>query len=203
VFRDHLAADSLKAAAEESLKKLGTDYVDLLLIHWPNERVPLQETLGAMQELQEAGEVRNIGVSNFTVGLMQEAEEVAESPIFCNQVEYHPFLSQEPVLRWCREHGLLLTAYSPLARGKVLDEPVLERIGETHGKTPAQVALRWMMQQEGVVAIPKASSEDHLRQNLAITDFELSEDEMEEVSGLARGERIIDPSVFPTPEWDT
>ena len=167
-----------------SLKSLHTDRVDLLLMHWPSRSVPLEETLGAMRELQEEGSVRHIGVSNFPPSMVEDAARHAE--IFCNQVEYHPYEAQDELLEQAKEMDYLLTAYRPLSKGTILDDVTLREIGETHGKTPAQVALRWLIQQEKVVAIPKATSEDHLRSNFDVFDFELSDEEMERVFGLSR-----------------
>ena len=168
----------------ESLKKLDTDRVNLLLMHWPGRDVPLEETLGAMRELQEEGSVRHIGVSNFPPSMVQEAAQHAE--IFCNQVEYHPYEAQDELLGQAKEMDYLLTAYRPLSRGRILNDKTLREIGEAHGKTAAQVALRWLIQQEKVAAIPKATSEEHLKANFDVFDFELNDEEMERVSELRR-----------------
>jgi 2,5-diketo-D-gluconate reductase B len=193
VYREHVflvtkvrtsrfSHDDVLRSTRESLKKLQTDYVDLLLMHWPSSSVRLEETLGAMTKLQEEGSVKYVGVSNFPPLMVEEAAKHAE--IFCNQVEYHPYKAQNELLEQAREMDYLLTAYSPVARGAVANDATLREIGEVHGKTPAQVALRWLIQQEKVVAIPKAASEDHLRSNLDIFDFELSDEEMERVFAL-------------------
>ena len=184
VSTSNFAHDDVIGSSRESLGKLGTDYVDLLLMHWPSRSVPLGETLGAMKELQEDGAIRHIGVSNFSPSLVEEAMEHAE--IFCNQVEYHPYKSQAELLEQAGEKDYLLTAYSPVARGAVTDDETLREIGEAHGKSPAQVALRWLIQQEKVAAIPKAAGEEHLKSNLGIFDFQLNEEEMQRVFGLAR-----------------
>jgi 2,5-diketo-D-gluconate reductase B len=168
----------------ESLKKLDTDRVNLLLMHWPSRDVPLEETLGAMRELQEEGSVRHIGVSNFPPSMVQEAAQHAE--VFCNQVEYHPYEAQDELLGQAKEMDYLLTAYRPLSRGGILNDEKLREIGEAHGKTGAQVALRWLIQQEKVAAIPKATSEEHLKDNFDVFDFELNDQEMERVSELRR-----------------
>jgi 2,5-diketo-D-gluconate reductase B len=182
---------SVRRSTRESLNKLGTDYLDLLLIHWPNTpwMAPLSETLGAMNDLVEEGLVRHIGVSNFSPSLLDKARDISSTPIFTDQVQYHPYWDQRKLLDYCRIHDVLLTAYSPLARGGVLDDPALVQIGNRYGKSPAQVALRWLVQQEGVAAIPKASSREHLEANLAVFDFELTDAEME---------RIRDPSKVKT-----
>ncbi|MDQ4106089.1 MAG: aldo/keto reductase [Actinomycetota bacterium] len=171
-------------SGRESVKRLGADYVDLLLMHWPNPSVPLEETLDAMRELQEEGSVRHIGVSNFPASMVEEATRHAE--IFCNQVEYHPRNPQDELAAQAKELDYLLTAYSPVAKGRIKDDPTLKEIGEAHGKTPAQVALRWLVQQEKVAAIPKAQGREHQESNLDIFDFELSEEEMRRISGLGR-----------------
>ncbi len=195
---DNFRRDRVLSSARESLAKLRTDYVDLLLLHWPNPEVPLEETLLAFLELREAGAVRHIGVSNFPSKLVSEAQKTV--PIFANQVEYHPYLEQETLLGQARTQDYMLTAYSPIARGEVMDDPVLKEIGEAHGKNPPQVTLRWLVQQDHVAAIPKASSEKNRVGNLEIFDFELSDEEMARIFALSRGERMIDPE--DGPEWD-
>ena len=174
--------DNVVHSTRGSLKKLQTEYVDLLLMHWPNPSVPLGETLGAMRELQEEGSVKHVGVSNFPPPMVEEATEHAT--VFCNQIEYHPYRAQDELLGQAKEMDYLLTAYSPVAKGRVVNDKTLQEIGEAHGKTPAQVALRWLIQQEKVAAIPKAASEVHLRGNFDIFDFELSDGEMEVVFAL-------------------
>lgn len=169
------------SSTHESLRLLGTEYVDLMLLHWPNVDVPLGETLGALRELQNAGSIRHIGVSNFSPALVEEARQHAT--IFCNQVEYHPYYPQDDLLAQARELDYLFTAYSPLARGKVLEDPALQAIGAAHGKTPAQVVLRWSIQQN-VATIPKAGSDEHRRANFDIFDFELSDNEMQTIHDL-------------------
>jgi 2,5-diketo-D-gluconate reductase B len=170
--------------ARESLRKLHTDYVDLFLMHWPNPSVPLEETLGAMSELQQEGSVRHVGVSNFPPSMIEEATQYAV--IFCNQVEYHLYKAQDELLKQAREMDYLLTAWRPIARGAVLNDGTLKEIGEAHGKTPAQVALRWLIQQDHVSAIPKATSEEHLKSNFDVFGFELSHEEMERIFTLRR-----------------
>jgi diketogulonate reductase-like aldo/keto reductase len=182
VWPDDFARERVIRKTRESLNKLGTDYVDLLLMHWPSERVPLEETLGAMCALQEEGSVLRVGVSNFSPALVEDAAQHAE--VFCNQVEYHPYRDQSELLAQARETDYLLTAYRPLARGGVEGDRTLREVGEAHDKTAAQVALRWLVQQEKVCAIPKATGEDHLGANLHVFDFELSAEEMNRVSSL-------------------
>ena len=184
IWPSDFAHDSAIRKTTESLKKLRTQYVDLLLMHWPGDSVPLGETLGAMRELQEEGNVLHIGVSNFSPSLVEEAAEHAE--IFCNQVQYHPYRRQAALLGQAQEMDYLLTAYTPLSRGGVQKDTTLKEIGETHNKTATQAALRWLLQQDKVIAIPKATSEEHLRENLDVFDFELSDEEMDRVFSLGR-----------------
>jgi 2,5-diketo-D-gluconate reductase B len=184
VSTSNFSHDSVIRSTRESLKKLQTEYVDLLLMHWPSTSVPLGETLGAMTELQEEGSVKHVGVSNFPPSMVEDATKHAT--VFCNQVEYHPYTAQDELLGQARGMDYLLTAYSPVAKGRISKDATLQEIGESHGKTPAQVALRWLIQQEKVAAIPKAASEDHLRSNFDIFDFELSDEEMERIFTLRR-----------------
>src|SRR5215207_636805 len=184
VWPSDFAYDRVIRKTRESLKKLRTDYVDLLLMHWPGEGVPLEETLGAMRELQEDGSVLHVGVSNFSPSLVREAAEHAE--IFCNQVQYHPYRNQKALLEQAQEMDYLLTAYTPLSRGGVQRDKTLGEIGEAHNKTATQVALRWLLQQDKVCAIPKATGEEHLRENLDVFDFELSDEEMDRIFSLGR-----------------
>jgi 2,5-diketo-D-gluconate reductase B len=184
IWPSDFAHDRVISKTRESLKKLRTGYVDLLLMHWPGDGVPLGETLGAMRELQEEGSVLHIGVSNFSPSLVEDATEHAE--IFCNQVQYHPYRNQDALLDQSQKMDYLLTAYTPLSRGGVQDDATLKDIGEAHGKTATQVALRWLVQQEKVSAIPKATGEEHLGENLDVFDFELSEEEMDRIFSLSR-----------------
>jgi 2,5-diketo-D-gluconate reductase B len=201
VWMDRVRDGDLQKSVDESLTRLKTDYVDLLLIHWPVTDVPFEEQLRALQDVQRAGKTRLIGVSNFTVAQMKTAVEEIGAPLVNNQVEYHPFLTQKPVLDYIRAHGMFLTAYSPLARGKVRESGVLNEIAAAHDKTPGQVALRWLIQQERVAAIPKAASEQHLRGNIQIFDFHLTDDEMEKIAAIGTPEgRMVDPNWAP--DWD-
>lgn len=184
VWSNHFRKDQVQQAGEDSLRRLGLDYLDLYLIHHPSDAVPLEETLAGMQALVDQGKTRFIGVSNFSVSLLERSRENAGAPIFTNQVKYHPFHHQDDLLQYCQAEGILLTAYSPLARGRVLGDQTLKEIGNHYDKTPAQVVLRWLVQQERVITIPKASSEQHQRDNLAVFDFQLSAEEMEAIRTL-------------------
>jgi len=194
-----LAPHDLERSVKESLVKLRLDVIDLLLIHWPNPRVPLPETLGAMAKLKREGFVKQIGVSNFTVALLAEANKLSNE-LVCNQIECHPFLDQDMVIAACRKAGMAVVAYSPIARGGAKGNAVLERIGKEHGKTASQACLRWLTQQ-GIVVIPRTSKIERLQENRDILDFDLSDAEMKEIAGLAcGGGRIVDWSW--SPKWD-
>lgn len=197
VWRSNLAYDDVHTSVRESLDRLGTEYVDLLLIHWPHSEIPVEETLEAMMELRDADAVKHIGVSNFTISQLKEAMDLADEPIVTDQVLYHPFKDQSDLHRFCVEHTVALTAYSPLARGEVVNDELLERIGARYDKTSAQVALRWLIQQEGVVVIPKATSERHLEENGAIFDFSLTDEEMGEIRERSGGLEIQIRNQFP------
>jgi 2,5-diketo-D-gluconate reductase B len=198
IFPGDFEPDAIKAAAEDSLRSLRTDYLDLLLLHWPDDSVPLERTLAALAELREAGRIRNLGVSNFPAGLLAQALEHA--PVFCDQVEYHPFLGQDRLLELARERDLLITAYSPLAHGRVPGDATLAEIGEAHGKTAGQVALRWLLDQPAVSPIPKASSHERRVENFEVLDFALSDEERARIDALPKDDRQIDPDFGP--DWD-
>jgi 2,5-diketo-D-gluconate reductase B len=198
VPHDQATAELVERDAEESLERLGVDYLDLLLLHWPSPDVPLEETLKAMTALRDDGRIRDLGVSNFPAGLLKQALELA--PVFCNQVEYHPFLGQERLLELARANDVLITAYSPLAHGKVPDDETLNRIGSQHGKTAGQVALRWLLDQDHVSPIPKASSHERRVENFEVFDFELSPEERAEIDGLPKAVRTADPPWAP--DWN-
>jgi len=198
VFPGDFEPDALKAAAEDSLRNLRTDYLDLLLLHWPDPDTPLERTLQAMNELREAGTIRQLGVSNFPADLLAEA--LQHAPVFADQVEYHPFLSQEKLLVLARQEQVLVTAYSPLAHGRVPSDATLTEIGDRHGKTAGQVALRWLLDQPGVSPIPKASSHERRVENFEVFDFELTPEDRERIDGLPKDGREIDPDFAP--DWD-
>ena len=193
-----LSAVGVHDQVEQSLRDLRTEYIDLLLIHWPNRRVPLAETLAAMVEARDAGRVRHLGVSNFPSALLREA--LTHAPLICDQVEYHPYLGQPQVFEVAREHELLVAAYSPLAQGAVTRDPALGEIAEAHDRTPAQIALRWLLDQPRVAALPKASTHEHRTANIDVFDFELTDEERVRIAGLERGLRTIDPPWAP--DWD-
>jgi diketogulonate reductase-like aldo/keto reductase len=181
LFRENLTRDRVGPAVDESLRKLATDFVDLLLIHWPNEDVPLGETLGAMREAQDAGKVRHLGVSNFKGPLLLEAMEHAT--ILADQVPYQPGRTQNTLLGIAAERDVLITAYSPL-RGDGMRSPVLAEIAADHGKSVQQVVLRWLLQQDKVSPIPRSANPKHRAQNFEVFDFELTDEEMQRISAI-------------------
>ncbi|WP_201619214.1 aldo/keto reductase [Psychrobacter maritimus] len=194
--------EKLIAAAKRSLENLDTDYVDLLLLHWPDDRVPLSETIPALCELQKQGLTRNIGVSNFNITNIIEAKRYADVPIAVNQVEFHPFIKQNTLQTFLNNHHILLEAYSPLARGDVFDNKIIKDIADKHGITPAQVSLAWILSDKQRIAIPKTSNPEHLQGNLDAIKVELSADELEKIGSLARsdGRKIKHPDYSPA--WD-
>lgn len=202
VWPDHYEPRAFRDAVAASLERLGVERVDLLLLHWPRFRgTSLERTVDLLNEARAEGRTRHIGVSNFTPELLARAAGASEAPLVTDQVEYHPFLDQTAVLGTVRERGMVLTAYSPLAHGRAPRDPTLAEIGRRHGKTASQVALRWLLEQDRVAAIPRTSDPEHCAENLDILDFRLSTREMEEISGLAEpGGRVIDPDGL-APDW--
>jgi len=185
IWPSHFAPRDLERAAKDSLTRLRVAEVDLLLLHWPNPQVPLADTLGALLSVRRMGLTRHIGVSNFTVALINEAVRLAGDEIVCNQIEMHPFLSQPKVVAACRALGVGIVAYSPIAKGRAKNDIVLQRIGEAHGRSAVQVSLRWLVQQD-IAVIPRTSRVERLEENAAIFDFALSEAEMRAIGQLAR-----------------
>lgn len=198
IWREQLEPDSLRRELQNSLRDLQTDYLDLLLIHWPNSDISLSSTLEAMMNAREKGYIRNLGVSNFPSTLLKQALE--DAPVFCDQVEYHPLLNQDAVLSVAREHDLMVTAYSPLAQGEVLDNSELEEIGKAYGKSASQVSIRWLLEQSQVVAIPRSANPGHIQQNFEVFDFELSEEDKKRIGQLPKNRRQINPGFAPA--WD-
>jgi diketogulonate reductase-like aldo/keto reductase len=192
IWPTHFAPRELERAARECVARLRLTEVDLLLLHWPNPQIPLGETLGALCKVKRDGLARNIGVSNFTVALLGEAAAASSEPLACDQIECHPLLDQSKVIGACRELGIAVVAYSPIARGTIKGNLVLTRIGAAHDKTAAQVCLRFLVQQQ-IAVIPRTSKIERLSENAAIFDFDLSEAEMAEIAALAHpGGRVVD-----------
>jgi diketogulonate reductase-like aldo/keto reductase len=201
VWFEDIADGDLQRSAEQSLRRLGLDRVDLLLIHWPNRAVPLDSSIGALCDAKRRGLTNHIGVSNHPVALLDRAVALATEPLVANQCEYHPYLDQSKVLAACRRHGMALTSYTPLGKGHVADDPVVKRIASLHGRAASQIVLRWHVQQPGVAAIPKSSNPGRIAENFGIWDFALSQDEMAAISALARpGGRVVNPGFAPY--WD-
>ncbi|QND54640.1 aldo/keto reductase (plasmid) [Phyllobacterium sp. 628] len=202
VWVDKYRHDAFIASVDESLKKLKTDHVDLLLLHWPNNAVPLAEQVGALNEVHKAGKVRHIGVSNFSTALMAEAIALSDAPLVTNQVEYHPYLNQAPVLNAARQAGMSITGYYAMADGAVFTDATLKDIAARNGRSVAQIVLRWMVQQEGVIALSKTVGEARVAENLAIFDFALSAEDMAAIHALAvPNGRIVSPNGL-APVWD-
>lgn len=202
VWIDNFAPDRFAASVDESLAKLKTDHVDLLLLHWPNGSVPLADQIGALNAVREAGRTRHIGVSNYTIALLAQARALSAAPLVTNQVEDHPYLDQGRLLAAMREAGMALTAYYAMADGKVFADPLLAEIAARHHRSIAQIVLRWLVQQEGVVALSKTVSEERARDNAAIFDFALDEAEMAAIHGLAEPNgRVLKPEGL-SPVWD-
>jgi 2,5-diketo-D-gluconate reductase B len=202
VWPSHFARRELMRSAKESLHRLKLSQVDLLLLHWPNPEIPLAETIGALCEAKRAGLTRHIGVSNFTVALLAEAARLSIEPLVCNQIEMHPYLDQSKVIEACDAHGMAVVAYSPIARGNAHKDTGLARIGKMHGKTAAQISLRFLVQQR-IAVIPRTSRTGRLSENIALFDFSLSEPEMAEIAALARrASRIVDYSYSGQAKWD-
>jgi 2,5-diketo-D-gluconate reductase B len=203
VWVTNFAPDAFLASVEDSLKKLRTDHVDLLLLHWPGgSEVPHAEQIESLNEVQRRGWTRHVGVSNYNVAQMADAIRRSPAKIATNQVEYHPWLDQSKLLAAARAAGVSVTAYYAMADGKSARDPVLAEIGRAHGKSAAQVALRWLVQQPDVIALSKTAKVSRLGENLAVFDFELSEEEMARIFALASPEgRIVNPKEL-APAWD-
>ena len=195
-----LAPRALERAVRQSLVNLRVSDVNLLLIHWPNPQIPLAETLGAMCKMKREGYTRHIGISNFTVALVDEAVKLSSEPIVTNQIEWHPYLDETKVKAACDKHGIAVTAYCPIARGRAGGDEVLAGIGKKHGKTAAQVSLRWLIQQNAIV-IPRTSKVERLSENMAVFDFALDQADMAAIGRLAKSSgRVV--SVGWAPRWD-
>lgn len=190
LWRENMGYEQTKSAVALSLQKLGLDYIDLYLIHWPanaknygNWQQANADAWRAMEELQDAGQIRSIGVSNFWPEHLDALLQTAKVTPAINQIEFHPGYWQPEVVAYCREQGITIESWSPLARGKVFGEPVLEAIAKAHGKTVSQVCLRWVLQ-HGAAVIPKSTSEARMDENLDVFDFELSGEDMDAINSL-------------------
>jgi 2,5-diketo-D-gluconate reductase B len=203
VSHEYLRANDFARMVDESLKNLQVDYVDLLLVHWPTvDGIPLAETMGALAKAKREGKTRHIGVANFNIDLTREAMRLCPEPFATLQAEYHPYLDQSKVLAFCRDAGLLFIAYCPLARGRLFKDPVLAEIAQSRGRTIAQVALRWLMQQGNIAAIPRSANPAHMGESLAVFDFSLTDDEMKRIHALQRPNGRIANPAGRAPAWD-
>lgn len=202
VWWTDIAAGELERSAEASLARLGLDRVDLLLIHWPNPQIPLRESIQALNAARDRGLTRHIGVSNFPTALLAEAIRHSDAPLAVNQVEYHPYLDQTAVYNACRSAGVAMVSYCPLCRGGTLfEEDAISEPAGKYGKSAAQIVLRWHVQQDGVIAIPRTQRKKRLAENLDIFDFMLTVSEMQQISRLSsRHQRLCDFGF--SPEWD-
>jgi len=189
VLPSNLHYESVLEACEASLDRLGTEYLDLYLIHWPNPTISLRETLSALERLHEEGKVRNVGVSNFSKYQLMFALRISDVPIAVNQVEFHPWLYQDDLLSYCEANDVVLTAAAPLGRTEVLDDPTIQNIAEEHDRSPAQVVLRWGIE-KGVVTIPKSSTPAHIRSNFELFDWELRPADVERIDAIDTEKRI-------------
>jgi 2,5-diketo-D-gluconate reductase B len=201
VSHEHLRPADFARSVETSLGELQVDYVDLLLIHWPNPQIPVGECMAPLAAAKREGLARHVGVANFTVELLEEAIRACPEPLVTNQVECHPYLDQTRMIAALRRHGMALTAHCPLGRGRLMGDPVLAAIALDRKKTLAQIALRWLIQQEIIAAIPRSTNPERIAENLDVLDFRLTAEEMDRISALARPDgRVANPAFAP--QWD-
>ncbi|MCU4716721.1 aldo/keto reductase [Halapricum hydrolyticum] len=196
VWISNLDYEDVLETTQKSLDRLGTDYLDLLYVHWPSRTYEPAATLEAFDELYDEGTIRNIGVSNFEPRHIDEAREHLDAPIFANQVETHPMLQQTELREYAREHDVEIVAYSPLARGDVFEVDVLTEIAEKHGVSEAQVSLAWLREND-ITAIPKATSEAHIRDNWESLSLELDDEDLRKIDNIDRTRRKVDPGFAP------
>ena len=202
VSHEFLRADDFARSVDESLKTLGVDFVDLLLVHWPNPEIPLSEPIPALARAKRQGLTRHIGVANFNIAMLDEAIRLCPEPLVNLQAEYHAHLDQTKLTEACRRRGLIFTAYCPLGRGRLLRDPVLAEIAARKGRPLAQIALRWLVQQGNIIPIPRSSNAERMAENLGVFDFALTEEEMRRIAALKRPDgRIADPA-GRAPAWD-
>lgn len=201
IWHTDIADGDLQNSITASLDRLGVDAVDLALIHWPSKAIPLTESIKALNAIRNAGMAHNIGVSNFTIAMIEEATAASEHPLACNQIEYHPLLNQDRVITACRQHGMAVASYCPLGRATIMEAPAIAQAAKKHDRTPAQIILRWHIQQDGVCAIPRSSNPERIRQNISVFDFALDDDDMAAISSMtSRNNRICDYDF--SPQWD-
>jgi 2,5-diketo-D-gluconate reductase B len=195
VSHEHLHAGDFERSTHASLQALGLDRVDLLLVHWPVPDMPLQETMGALADMRRRGLTRHIGVANFNIALLDKAIHLCPEPLVALQAEYHPYLDQSKLLQECRRRGLIFIAYCPLARGRLIGDPAIAEIARAKGKTDAQIVLRWLIQQDDIVAIPGSSNAERIAENIDVFGFSLDDDEMKRLAALKRPNgRVVNPA---------
>ncbi len=202
VSHEYLRAADFARSVDESLATLGVDYVDLLLVHWPNAQIPLKETMGALAKAKRDGLARHLGVANFNIALLDEAIALCPEPLVNLQGEAHPYIDTTRIVDACRARGIVFTAYTPLGRGRLLDDPVLGEIAQSKGRTVAQVALRWLVQRGSIAPIPRSSNPGRLAENLDVFGFTLSDDEMARIGALKRADGRIANPPGRAPKWD-
>lgn len=200
VWNENLAPDAIRRAFDASLKKLRLDQVDLYLVHWPAPKMNLPAMFEALMKLKDEGRTRAIGVANFTTALLRTVVEDIKAPIACNQVEYHVMLDQTKLMNYMAAHGIPLVAYCPLAQGRVASDETLTKIGKKHNASAAQVALKWLLDQDGVAAIPKASRAESQKANLDALKLTLDDDDRKAIAALPKNRRCVSPGFAP--EWD-
>lgn len=201
VWWDRLEPKAMRQSLEDSLRALGTEQVDLFHIHWPGKDWDLARSIDTLVALRDEGKARHIGVANFPLGLLRQVVETLGAPLSAIQVEYHVLLSQQPLLDFARSHDLLLTAYTPLARGQAAAQPVIQAIARKHGVLPSQMALKWLLDQDGVAAIPKASSRENQLANLAALTVPLDDEDRTAIAGLPKDQRVVSPPFAP--DWNS
>jgi len=201
VWVDNYSEAQFAASVAESLDRLQVNAVDLLLLHWPGDAVPVAEQIALLNAVKAAGKTRHIGVSNQNIAQMRESVTLSAAPIVTNQVEVHPYLDQTRLVAAARDEGIAITAYYGMADGRVIDDPVVKAIGDAHGKTAAQVGLRWLLQQ-GFVTLTKTAKPERAAENFAVFDFTLTPEEMARIAGLAESNgRLVSPAGL-APVWD-
>lgn len=203
VSHEYLRAADFARSVEESLQRLQTDYVDFLLVHWPAvDGTPLAETMGSLAKAKREGKARHVGVANFNIALTEEAMRLCPEPLAVLQAEYHPYLDQSRVLAFCRNAGLIFMAYCPLGRGRLFNDPVLGEIARNRGKSLAQIALRWLIQQGNIAPIPRSANPQHMAESLDVFNFTLTDDEMKRIHALKRPDGRIANPAGRAPKWD-
>ena len=200
VWNENLAPDAMRRAFDTSLKKLKLDHIDLYLVHWPAPRMNLPMMFETLMKLREEGRTRAIGVANFNIALLKTVVEEIKAPIACNQVEYHVMLDQTPLRKYLKSKSIPLVAYCPLAQGRAASDETLMAIGRKHGASAAQVALKWLLDQDEVAAIPKASRAESQKANLDALNVGLDDEDIKAIAGLPKNKRFVNPGFAPA--WD-